>query len=121
MFFEGAKVLHMGDLYFEGRFPYIDLDAGGSVQGYIDNVKYVYDNFADDIRLIPGHGKLSDRKSLSAYIAMMEQTRALVLDMKKRGLSLQQAIDTGLGDKYKPWHWSFITEEKWIRTLYKDA
>ncbi len=119
VWFKEANVLHTGDLMFAGRFPFIDVKSGGSVAGYIENTKQLIAKIDDQTQVIPGHGELTDKAGLRQSLLMMEQTLALVQSYKKAGLSLEQAVAKGLGDKYKSWHWNFITEQRWIETLYQ--
>jgi glyoxylase-like metal-dependent hydrolase (beta-lactamase superfamily II) len=119
VWFEEANVLHPGDLFFEGRFPYIDLDGGGTVTGYINNVTKLIGMLKDDTKIIPGHGKLATKADYQKALDMLVDTAAMVKGMKAKGISLDDAVKQGLGEKYTAWAWNFITEEKWISTLYK--
>ncbi|MFT2089616.1 MBL fold metallo-hydrolase [Paraglaciecola sp. 2405UD69-4] len=119
IFFEDANVLHAGDLFFEGRFPYIDLDGGGTVQGYINNITEILNFINDDTQIIPGHGDLANKADYEVLLTVIKETSAIVASMKTEGKSLADAIAVGLGDKYKSWSWSFINEERWITTLYE--
>jgi cyclase len=119
VWFEEANVLHPGDLFFEGRFPYIDLDGGGTVTGYINNVTKLIGMLKDDTKIIPGHGKLATKADYQKALDMLVDTAAMVKSMKAEGISLDDAVKQGLGEKYTAWAWNFITEEKWISTLYK--
>jgi cyclase len=119
VWFEEANVLHPGDLFFEGRFPYIDLDGGGTVTGYINNVTKLIGMLKDDTKIIPGHGKLATKADYQKALDMLVDTTAMVKSMKAEGISLDDAVEQGLGEKYTAWAWNFITEEKWISTLYK--
>jgi len=65
--FPASNVIHMGDIYFEGLYPFIDLDGGGSIQGTIAGVNRALKLANDDTKIIPGHGPLSDLESLRAY------------------------------------------------------
>lgn len=118
VWFEKADVLHTGDLFFEGRFPYIDLDAGGTVAGYIANVESLIGKIGDNTTLIPGHGKLATKADYQRFLAMMKETAADVLARKQAGQSLEQITKDGLDAKWKDWSWAFINEQKWIATLY---
>ena len=62
LYFTQSNVLHTGDIFFNGLYPYIDLDSGGSVIGYIEAVKRALIVINDETKIIPGHGKLSDAK-----------------------------------------------------------
>jgi len=118
VYFEKANVWHLGDLFFESRFPYIDMKSGGTFQGYRNNIEKLLSMIDDSAKIIPGHGKLTDKTSLQSVLHMMDATAKLVKKMKDSGLSEQQVVTAGLGDKWKAWHWRFITEERWIKTLY---
>lgn len=119
VWFKEANVLHMGDLFFADRFPFIDLKSGGSVAGYISNVKLLLGQIDDKTRLIPGHGDLMDKAGLQRFLAMMEQTFAEVNALKAEGKTEDQIVAQGLSAQWKNWSWNFITEERWIRTLFK--
>lgn len=118
IWFEKANVLHSGDLFFEGRFPYIDLNGGGTVSGYIKNVTQLIGMLKDDTKIIPGHGNLASKADYQKALDMIVATAAMVKGMKDKGVSVEDAVKLGLGEKYKDWSWSFITEQKWITTLY---
>lgn len=119
VWFPNANVIHAGDLFFVDRFPFVDLNAGGSVQGYIDNVRAVLAEIDGDTQIIPGHGDLSKRADWLRLIHMMEATREEVDALKAQGLSEDEAVEHGLSEQWQDWSWSFINEERWIRTLYK--
>lgn len=119
VWFEQADVLHTGDLFFNKLFPYIDLGAGGSVQGYIDSVEILLSKISDDTRIIPGHGELANRADLRKFVDMIKATYAFVQAKKAAGMSEEALIKAGLDDKWQPWAWRFITEERWIKTLYQ--
>ena len=119
VWFKAQNVLHMGDLFFADRFPFIDLNSGGSVVGYINNAKTILGQINDNTKIIPGHGELMNKAGLQRFLAMMEQTLAEVQAMKAQGLTADQAVAKGLSAQWKSWSWNFITEEKWIRTLYQ--
>jgi len=120
VYFKKANVLHTGDLFFEVGFPYVDLKSGGSVKGYLANVRYMLKNTPDDVVIIPGHGKLTDKKSLLAFADMMEFSINKVAAALAAGKSEQQILTEGIGEKYQHLSWAFITEEKWLKTLLAD-
>ena len=118
--FQGSNVIHTGDLFFSGRFPFVDLDSGGTVRGYIEAVKTVYGHAADDVRIIPGHGPLSTKEDLATYITMLEETSALIEERIASGMSLDETTAAGLPATWSSWGGGFITTESWIGTLYKS-
>lgn len=121
VWFKELNTVHMGDLFFVDRFPFIDLKSGGSVAGYINNIKALLSKMDDKTQIIPGHGALSQKADLQRFLAMIEQTQTQVQLMKQQGLSEDQAVQKGLGETWKSWSWQFINEEKWIRTLYQGS
>lgn len=118
IYFKQANVWHLGDLFFESRFPFIDLKSGGTVDGYVKNLETLLTQINDDALVIPGHGVLTDKKSLANKVAMIKATRSEVETMKANGLDVEQAVAKGLSAQWKDWSWGFITEERWIKTLY---
>ncbi|MCC5451710.1 MBL fold metallo-hydrolase [Rheinheimera sp. UJ51] len=119
VWFPQFNIVHMGDLMFQGRFPYIDFGNGGNVQQYIENTRYVLQRIDDNTQVIPGHGDLTNKAGLAKELMMMEQTMAQVVAWRAEGLTEQQMIARGLGEQFNAWHWNFITEARWIKTLYQ--
>ena len=120
VYFTQANVLHTGDLFFEVGFPYIDLRAGGSVKGYLKNVRTMLSMIPDDVVVIPGHGKLTNKESLQAFADMIAFSIDRVAAQLSKGLSEQDIIKAGISDQYKHLSWAFINEEKWLKTLIAD-
>jgi glyoxylase-like metal-dependent hydrolase (beta-lactamase superfamily II) len=120
VYFKNANVLHTGDLYFEVGFPYVDLKSGGSVKGYLAGVKHMLDHIPDDVTIIPGHGKLTNKKNLASFAEMLEFSINKVSNALNAGMSENEIIAAGIGKKYQHLSWSFITEEKWLKTLVAD-
>lgn len=120
VYFKNANVVHTGDLFFEVGFPYVDLNSGGSVKGYLANVNYIIKNMPDDIVIIPGHGNLTDKKGLLDFAQMMEFSIEKVASALAKGMSEEQILSDGIGEKYQHLSWAFINEEKWLKTLIAD-
>ena len=118
VWFEGANVVHTGDLFFKDWFPYIDLEAGGTVAGYIESVEKILSIIKDDTKVIPGHGKLGTKQELKKFVEMIKETSMFVQQQKAKGLTLEQVVEQGLEEKWASWSWRFINEERWIKTLY---
>lgn len=120
VYFKQANVLHTGDLFFELGFPYVDLKSGGSVKGYLHNVRAMLKRVPDDVIVIPGHGKLTNKKGLAAFADMIAYSIDKVETSLAAGKSEAQIIADGIGEKYQDLSWAFITEEKWLKTLVSD-
>ena len=120
--FEKANVIHTGDLMFAGLYPFIDLDSGGSVNGLIAAVDRMLALADDKTRVIPGHGDVTDRAGLAAYREMLAVTSGRVRDLVKAGKSVDEALAAKPNADYDAkLGWSFITAERYLRILYRDA
>lgn len=120
IFFTSSNVIHMGDDFFAGRFPFIDLDNGGSVEGLTRNVAEVIAKAPAGVKLIPGHGPLSTLEDLRAYHSMLVETTDLIRARLRSGRTLEQAKAEGLPDKWKQWGTGFINTGDWIEIVYKS-
>jgi glyoxylase-like metal-dependent hydrolase (beta-lactamase superfamily II) len=85
-----ANVFHMGDLYFSGGYPFIDLESGGSVNGVIAAAEKVLSMANDSSKIIPGHGPLSTKKELTAYRDMLKTVRDRIHSQVTSGKSLDE-------------------------------
>lgn len=83
VWFDTHNAVHMGDLYFSGKYPYIDIDAGGSIDGLIVAIKGVIPQINSFTTVIPGHGDLSNREGLEEYLLMLETIRSRAQDQIK--------------------------------------
>ena len=108
----------MGDLFFSGRFPFIDPNSGGDVKGFIKNVTSVRGMVDENTKIIPGHGALSTKKDLDAFHAMLIECSGLVKRAIASGKSLDDIKAAGMPARYKDWGAAFISEERWIDILY---
>ena len=91
--FPASNVIHMGDIFFNGRYPFIDLDGGGSIQGMIGAVELGLSLADDETQIIAGHGPLGDKTSLQAYHDFLSAARDNIQALVDQGMSLQQTID----------------------------
>lgn len=120
VFFTKANVVHLGDDFFVGRFPFVDLESGGSVQGLINNVGSLIGKIPADAKLIPGHGAVSTMDDLKAYHQMLIDTAKIVQDGMKKKRTLDELKKAGFPEKFKEAGSGFIKTEQWIETIYKS-
>ncbi|MDX6271862.1 MAG: cyclase [Acidobacteriota bacterium] len=120
MFFTASNVVHMGDHFFAGRFPFIDLEHGGSVEGLTRNVEAVIARLPADVKIIPGHGPLSTLDDLKLYRRMLTETTAHVRKGMAAGQTLDQLKAAGLADEWKTWGTGFINTPTWIETIFNS-
>jgi len=90
--FPASNVIHMGDIWFNGMYPYVDLDAGGSIQGFLKGVEKALTLANAETKIIPGHGPLGTRDELKAYGEFLAEAVKSVQVLIDDGKNLQQAI-----------------------------
>jgi glyoxylase-like metal-dependent hydrolase (beta-lactamase superfamily II) len=118
VFFPKSNVIHMGDLLFTGRFPRVDAEGGGSVDGYLKNLEWVMFNLPKTAQVIPGHGPLATMDDVKAMRDMIKETSEYVKKLIAENKDLGEIKAAGLPEKFKPFDWQFITTDRWIETLY---
>ncbi|MGQ0701668.1 MAG: MBL fold metallo-hydrolase [Gemmatimonadales bacterium] len=90
--FTAANVIHMGDVFFNGRYPLVDLSSGGSFEGVIAAVTAALRYANDSTRIIPGHGPLATRADLVKYRDMLSTIRDRVAALIREGKSKEEVI-----------------------------
>jgi glyoxylase-like metal-dependent hydrolase (beta-lactamase superfamily II) len=120
IFFTKSNVVHMGDDFFRDRFPFVDLESGGSVQGMTAGVAKVLAQIPADAKVIPGHGPLSTVEDLKTYHRMLVETTAIVQKEIKAKKTLAQIQAAGLPEQWKEWGSGFIKTNMWIETIYNS-
>lgn len=120
IFFTGANVVHMGDDFFSGMFPFVDLDSGGDVDGYIKNVGDVITKLPADVKIIPGHGPLSNLDDLKRFHRMLVETSAIVRKKMAEGKKVEQIKTEGFPAEWKSWGAGFVNSDRWIDTIYRS-
>jgi glyoxylase-like metal-dependent hydrolase (beta-lactamase superfamily II) len=120
--FRKANVIHTGDLVFAGRYPFIDIDSGGSVAGVIAAVDRMLALADDGTRIIPGHGDVTDKAGLAAYREMLVATSKRVRELARAGRTVEEVLAAKPTAQYDDQQtWAFITPERYVRILYRDA
>lgn len=120
--FRKANVIHTGDLVFADMYPFVDLDSGGSVAGVIAGVDRMLEIADDQTRIIPGHGKVTDRAGLVRYRKLLADTSAQMRELVQAGKSVDEVLAAKpFAEHDAAYAWSFITAERYIQILYRDA
>jgi len=103
-----------------GGFPFIDVASGGSVQGMADGVEKAIAQLPADVKVIPGHGQLSNLDDVRAYVRMLRDTTAAV----QKALDAHKTVDQMKQEKIlAPWaKWSgdFVNQDTFIETIYNS-
>ena len=119
--FVNANVVHTGDIWFNGYYPFIDVSSGGSIGGVIGSIRKLIDLTDDDTRIIPGHGPLGDKRGLQGYLDMLETVRDRMNRLIAEGKSLEQVLDLKPNADYDDaMGKGFINPETFLQILYSD-
>jgi cyclase len=120
VYFPKSNVVHMGDDFLRIGFPFVDLAAGGSVRGLIAALEELIPTLPPDVRVIPGHGVLSNLDDVRTFVKMLKETRAVVDRGVKQGKTLDQLKRENILDPWKDWSGDWITADIYLETLYND-
>jgi len=120
VFFTDLNVLHMGDVFFNKRFPFIDLSTSGSIDGYIRAVETAMMMVDEDTVIIPGHGELANQDDLEAFLETIKTMRERVANFVDTGKSIEEIKTQGLEEGFESWGTGFISAEKFIDTIWTD-
>ncbi len=120
IYFVNDNVIHMGDTYFAGRYPYIDLKSGGSINGYIDAHKKALLVIDAETKIIPGHGRPSNKAELETFVSVLEDIRATIQKEISAGKSLEEVKNNqNLTSKYDAdYGTGYINPERIRETIY---
>jgi len=108
IFFTKSNVVHMGDDFFAGRFPFVDLDAGGDVESLTKNVEEIIAKLPADVKLIPGHGPISTLDDLKLYRRMLVETTDIIRKRMAAGEKLDAIKSEGLPPEWTSFGSGFI-------------
>ena len=117
--FKKSNVIHMGDIYFNGMYPFIDLSAGGSINGMISAVERVLLLCDRNTKVIPGHGHLPDKAELEEYLKMLVTVRDRITREIKAGKPLDAVIASQPTRDLDPeWGKGFMKPELFVKIVY---
>ena len=120
--FRRQNVLHAGDVYFNGLYPFIDVSSGGSVNGMIAAVDRILALANDSTRIIPGHGPLASRSDVATYRTMLLTVRDRVRVAVRRGETLEQVQRAAPSAEFdEQWGKAFLNPAKFIEIVYASV
>lgn len=117
--FVKANVFHAGDIFFNGFYPFIDIDHGGSLAGMIAAVDQLLLKVNAESKIIPGHGPLANVADLKNYRAMLVVVNQRLGELKKAGLSLDEALsEKPLAELDADWSKGFFSSDDFVNMIY---
>ena len=117
--FQEANVIHAGDVYFNGLYPFIDTDSKGSLEGIITAVEQILTMADEQTQIIPGHGPLSTRSELEAYRRMLVAVRDRTQAAIDQGMSLENFVASNpTADYDATWGKGFLSPKQFLTIVY---
>ena len=122
IYFKVANVIHAGDFFFNGFYPFIDVNHGGSLKGMIVAVDKVLSLADDSTKIIAGHGPLGDKKQLASYRQMLVTAYKRLKKLKAEGKTAQEAVAAKpLADLEATWGDGLFKGDRWIELIYSGV
>lgn len=121
IYFQNANVIHMGDLYFEGLYPYIGIYSGGSINGMIKVIHQILPMIDQKTKVVPGHGPLSNKVQLQTYVFMLTAIRDNVSQLMQKGHTMEQVIAAKPTRAFdEKWGKGFLPPDQFAKLVYMD-
>ena len=119
--FRTSDVVHMGDVFFNRLYPFIDTSSGGSVDGVIAAVDRALELAGENTKIIPGHGPLANRSDLKAYRDMLVTVSGRIKDGKRAGKSLEEVVAAKPTAEFDAvWGKSFLPPDRFVEMIWKN-
>ncbi len=122
IYFNVANVIHAGDIFFNGFYPFIDVQHGGSVKGMIVATDKILSMSDNDTKIIAGHGPLGDKAQLASYRLMLATAYERLKALKEDGKTVEEVIAAKpLADLEEEWGDGLFKGERWIELVYSGV
>lgn len=119
--FRKANVVHMGDVFFVGSYPFIDTNSGGSLDGMIEALAQSLALVDERTRIIPGHGPVSDKAKMQEFHDMLATIRDRIVRQIRAGKSLEQVVASKPTAEFDAaWAGNFWKPDQWVGRAYAD-
>jgi cyclase len=120
VFFDGLKAVHMGDMFFNGMFPFMDVDHGGDIVSWTRHLDTILAGLPPDAKIIPGHGSLAGVPELRAFRDMLAASAEFVRGLIKAGKSLEEIKATPLPAGLQAWSKGFMNGPRWLELVFRS-
>jgi glyoxylase-like metal-dependent hydrolase (beta-lactamase superfamily II) len=115
IYFKESNVMHTGDVFVRYGLPFIDMAAGGNVDGMLAAIDLLLSQVNDKTIIIPGHGQLSNKKDMQHYKDMVVTVKTRVADGIKSGKTVDQIIDSDPAKEYN----TIFDKREFVRIVYE--
>jgi cyclase len=120
VFFDKSNVIHTGDIFFNGMFPFLDVANGGDIESWVRDLDSILKTLPADTKIIPGHGPLTGIDGLKAFRQMLYDSADIVRKQMREGKTLEQIKAAGLPESFEPWKKGFFTVPQWLELVYQS-
>lgn len=120
VFIDGLGIVHMGDMFFNGMFPFLDVAHGGDIESWVRHLDAILAGLPADARIIPGHGPLAGAAELRAFRDMLAASADHVRKQIRAGRTLDQIKATALPADLEPWAGGFMKGPQWLELVYRS-
>jgi glyoxylase-like metal-dependent hydrolase (beta-lactamase superfamily II) len=120
VFVDKYKVVHMGDMFFNGMFPFMDVSNGGNIDNWVRQLDSITASLPADAKIIPGHGPLAGIPELKSFRQMLFDSADVVRRQMKEGKTLDQIKAAGLPERFTPWTKGFLPTSQWLELVYRS-
>ena len=120
VYFDKLRVVHMGDMFFHGMFPFMDVTNGGDIENWVRQLDTILSSLPADVKIIPGHGPLVGITELKAFRQMLYDSADVVRKQMQDGKTLEQIKAAGLPERFAPWTKGFFTTPQWLELVYQS-
>lgn len=117
--FRNANVLHTGDLFFNGFYPFIDYSSGGWIGGMVKAADRILAQVDDKTKIIPGHGPVGDKAQFRTYREMLATVQGRITPLVMAGKSVDEVVAAKpLADLDEKWGKGFMKPEVFVKVVY---
>lgn len=121
IYFQNANVIHMGDLYFEGLYPYIGIESGGSINSMIKVINQILPLIDENTKVVPGHGPVSNKAQLKEYVSMLTAIRDNVSRLIQEGNTKEKVVAAKPTQAFdEKWGKGFLLPDQFAGLVYMD-
>jgi cyclase len=118
VYFTKSNVLHTGDIFVRYGLPFVDIRAGGSMQGMIAACEKIAATFPADVKIIPGHGDIATMDDVRAFTKMMQDTMAVAQKALDEHKTLEQMKQENILAPWQKYAGGFVKTDTFIDELY---
>ena len=116
--FVEANVVHAGDLFFNKIYPFMDLDNGGNLDGFIAAQRKIIEMVNDETTIIAGHGPIGNRAELQAAVDLIVAIKDTMKPLVDKGMSMDEVLAEDPLEPFKKFAWFHITNERMTKIMY---